>query len=80
MQTLLLSDGFRAPGFLCGGCGHLTAQRLARCPFCGGSFQEIEDAVELAVRHVLAAGGDVEVVHDNRRLNDAGRIGALLRY
>ena len=80
VQTLLLSDGFRAPGFLCAGCGHLTAQRLARCPFCGGSFQEIEDAVELAVRHVLAAGGDVEVVHDNRRLNDAGRIGALLRY
>jgi peptide subunit release factor 1 (eRF1) len=80
VQTLLVSDGFRAPGFVCDGCRHLTAHRLARCPFCGGSFHEIEDAVELAVRHVLAAGGDVEVVHNHARLKDAGSIGALLRY
>lgn len=80
VQTLLVSDGFRAPGFLCDGCRHITARRLARCPFCGGSFHEIEDAVELAVRHVLGDGGDVEVVHDNPRLKEAGSIGALLRY
>ena len=46
-----------------------------------GERQRIVTRVlELAVRHVLAAGGDVEVLHDNPRLIDAGRIGALLRY
>jgi len=80
IQTLLISEGFRAPGYRCRGCGYLTAQKLPSCPFCGRDFGRIEDAVELAVRKVMVDGGDVEVVSGNPQLERAGKIAALLRY
>jgi len=80
VQTLLIQKGFRAPGYRCQGCGYLTAQKLDKCPFCGNMFEEIPDAVELAVRKVLQSGGEVEVVHNGEKLAQHGNIGALLRY
>jgi hypothetical protein len=78
--TLVVSEGFRAPGYRCLGCGYLTAQRLEDCPFCGNPIEEIDDAIEMAVRKVLTDGGEVEIIRDSQALDDAGRIGALLRY
>jgi hypothetical protein len=80
VQTLVLRDGFRAPGYRCLGCGFLTSQSLPTCPFCGKSFERIEDAVELAIHRVLEDGGEVQVVHDSPKLEKAGSIGGLLRY
>jgi hypothetical protein len=34
----------------------------------------------LAVRRVMADGGEVEVIHANPHLEQAGRIAGLLRY
>jgi hypothetical protein len=78
--TLLVSDGFRAPGSRCKSCGYVTSKKSPACPFCGGKFEKIPDAVELAVRKVMQSGGEVEVLHDERALRDHGNIGALLRY
>jgi hypothetical protein len=58
----------------------MTAQALEVCPFCGHAFEKIEDAVEHAVRKVMADGGEVEVVHGSPPLERAGHIGGLLRY
>ncbi len=80
IQTLILSEGFRAPGYRCRGCRFITSESLASCPFCGQAFEKIEDAVELAVRRVITNGNEVEVVHGDTELDRAGRIGALLRY
>lgn len=80
VQTLLILDGLRSPGYSCKGCQYLTASDLDQCPFCGGEFQKITDAVELAVRQVMQSGGDVEVLHDELTLGDYENIGALLRY
>jgi peptide subunit release factor 1 (eRF1) len=81
VRILVLRDGFRAPGFRCRGCGYLTAQRpTGACPFCGGAFEEIEDAVELAVRQVMSADGEVEVIGAQSALERSGSIGAFLRY
>ncbi|OGO28056.1 MAG: hypothetical protein A2Z16_04160 [Chloroflexi bacterium RBG_16_54_18] len=80
VQTLLISDGFRAPGRRCKGCGYITSKKFQVCPFCGGKFEPIPDAVELAVRKVMQSGGDVEVLHDAQALREQGDIGALLRY
>ena len=80
VQTLLIIDGFRAPGRRCKGCGYVTSKKMQVCPFCGGKFEQIPDAVELVVRKVMQSGGDVEVLHDDRFLRDYGNIGALLRY
>lgn len=80
VQTLVVSEGFHAPGFRCLGCGHLSAEPLTKCPFCGGETKKIDDAVELAIGRVMAEGGEIEVIHDSPALEKAGRIGGLLRY
>jgi len=80
VQTLILEDGFRSPGYRCQGCGYLTAHRIAVCPFCGATFDQIPDAVEMAVHGVMRQGGDVEVLQPGQVAHDFGKIGALLRY
>jgi len=80
VQTLVIRDGYKAPGFRCQGCGYLTTEELQTCPFCDNSFEDIPDAVELAVRRVMREGGEVEVVHDVEQQKDFGQVGALLRY
>lgn len=80
VQTLVIQEGLRTPGHRCQGCGYLTALQLDACPFCGGHFESIPDAVELAVRQVMQAGGEVEFLHTETGLRERGSIGALLRY
>jgi peptide subunit release factor 1 (eRF1) len=80
VQTLVISEGYHQPGYRCNGCDYLTTQKLEVCPFCGGNFETIEDAVEMAVQRVLRDGGAVEIVHESAQLEKAGSIGALLRY
>ena len=80
VHTLVIRDGFRAPGYLCQGCGYVTAQAFATCPFCGKLFAQIPDAVEMAVRSVMQSGGEVEVLQNVLASEKLGNIGALLRY
>jgi peptide chain release factor subunit 1 len=80
VQTLIVQDGFREQGYRCLGCGFLTARRYETCPFCGKQFEQIPDAVELAVRRVMQDGGEVEILHAGEKATDFGSIGALLRY
>jgi peptide subunit release factor 1 (eRF1) len=80
IQNLLVLDGFNSPGYRCNGCGYLTSQELDSCPFCSSNFTKIPDAVDLAVRRVLEDGGDVDMVQENSKLEEKGKIGALLRY
>lgn len=80
IQTLLIRDGYRAPGFRCKSCGYLSDEKFEACPFCGGEGETIGDAVELAVRQVMEAGGDVEVLHNDFSPAEEIQIAALLRY
>jgi len=80
VQTLLIQDGLRAPGRRCKSCGFITTQPESVCPFCGGAFGVVPDAVELVVRRVMQSGGEVEVLHNSPNLTQHGGIGALLRY
>jgi len=80
VMTLLISEGFRAPGYACTSCGLLLAQHPGYCPLCGATLEEINDVVERTVRMVVEGGGEVEFVKGNEELEKAGRIGALLRY
>jgi len=80
VQTLIIRDGLRVPGSRCQNCGFVTAQKMDACPYCGGRFERISDAVELAVRKVMQSGGEVEVLHNDQPTEAFGHIGALLRY
>jgi peptide chain release factor subunit 1 len=79
VQTLVVSEGYRASSFQCQGCGYMTTQQLGACSFCGKPFKQVNDAVEMAVRKVLQDGGEVEIVYDNPQLKQIG-IGGVLRY
>jgi peptide subunit release factor 1 (eRF1) len=80
VKTLLVSEGFEHEGYRCSGCGYLTTQPLDPCPFCGGTFERIDAAVERAIQESLQKNADVKIVQDNEQLEKAGHIAALLRY
>jgi hypothetical protein len=80
VQTLVIQDGYRAPGYRCTGCGYITSQATDACSYCGQKFEKITDAVEMAVRQVMQHGGEVEVLHAGPAQHNFGNIGAFLRY
>ncbi|NHZ72494.1 MAG: hypothetical protein GWP17_05370, partial [Aquificales bacterium] len=79
VQTLIISDGYRAPGYIDGDSGFVVAN-IARSPMSEQELTEVEDVVDLAVSATITQGGHVEIISDNPALEEAGRIGALLRY
>ncbi len=79
-QTLVIQEGYRAPGFKCTNCGFITAEASEGCPFCGSAIEEIEDVVEMAVQKVLQDGGDVEIVSPHSELEKVGSIASAARY
>jgi len=78
--TLMITEGYRAPGYVCTGCGLISAQDLPACPYCGKKAAAIEDAVELAVQKAMRSTAEVEVISGSPRLEQAGHIAAILRY
>ncbi len=80
VQTLMISEGYRAPGYVCSGCGLISAAEHAACPYCGSASSAIEDAIEHAVRKAMRSTVEVEVVSGSAALERAGRIAAVLRY
>jgi len=79
VDTLLLSDGFEAPGWRCPSCAFL-ATRGPSCPLCTTRMERADDVVEEAVQEALNQSVHLEVCRDNADLDVLGRIGALLRF
>lgn len=78
VESLVVSEGFVAPGAHCPACGW-TGVDVRQCPACATTTSEIDDLVEHAVGDALAQGAAVEVVRDTE-LDRFGRIGALTRH
>lgn len=79
VDTLVVSDGFRAPGFRHPSSGYLSTSDDDDL-FGESTFENVPDVVDEAVKRTMEQGGNVEVISDNPKLENAGRIGALLRY
>ena len=79
VDTLLVSEGFEAPGWRCGNCAWVGVLGR-RCPLCDSEMNQVDDVVEEAVEDALAQACRVAVCRDNADLDVMGRIGALLRY
>jgi peptide subunit release factor 1 (eRF1) len=80
VQTLLLSNAFRAPGFACPSCGRLAADARP-CPLDGASTEPTEDVVERAIELAQQENAEVLIVrHLHDRLAARGSSGALLRF
>lgn len=79
VDTLIISDGFRAPGYAHEDSDFLVTN-VTRSPLPESELTEVADVVEAAVAQTVAQGGHVEVIAENPYLEDVGRIGAILRY
>lgn len=79
VDTLVVSDGYEAPGWHCPGCGHL-ATKGRRCPVCEVDMDLVDDVVEDAVEEALRQSCRVAICVGNADLDVVGRIGALLRF
>jgi peptide subunit release factor 1 (eRF1) len=79
VQTLIISDGLRVPGYVLDQAGYVVAN-LARSPLSDNELLEVPDVIDSAVAFTMTQGGHVEVISDDPELEAAGRIGALLRY
>ncbi len=79
VQTLIISDGFRTPGYLHPDSGFVVAH-LAKSPLPESELTAVPDVIDTAVAQTMAQGGHVEVISDNPDLVRIGHIGAILRY
>ena len=73
-------ENFHTSGYACKDHGHLTMQMVDACTLCGEPLVSIPDAVEAAVHEAMRRGADVEIAHENQTLEQAGSIGAFLRF
>ncbi|MBC7249809.1 MAG: hypothetical protein H5T62_05935 [Anaerolineae bacterium] len=80
VRILLTMRGYSEPGYRCVACRYLTLQERTACPLCGGEIQLTDDIVEHIVHRAMEQGVEVEVVRDSQELEEAGSIGAILRY
>ncbi|GMQ78484.1 MAG: hypothetical protein BMS9Abin02_0998 [Anaerolineae bacterium] len=80
VQTLIVSDGYRSPGYHHQNSNLLAARQDYTAAIGDDEPEKVEDVVEAAVYRTIEQGGKVEIVSDNSQLEDAGRIGAILRY
>jgi peptide subunit release factor 1 (eRF1) len=79
-STLLVAAGYDASGYRCRSCRYLMLAEREQCPLCGGHVEEVDDLVETMTHRALEQGIDVEIVRGSEELEDAGSVGALLRY
>jgi len=71
---------FRTSGYSCASCGFLTIQKVYPCPYCKGGMEIVDYIVDLAGEKAIGQGALVEVIAENKKLQDAGGIGAFLRF
>ena len=79
IETLVISDGFKKPGYVQDNSGYIVAN-LAKSPLSDRELTAVNDVVDAAVAQTMSLGGHVEVIAGNHNLEDVGRIGAILRF
>lgn len=84
VNTLIVANSFKAPGFVCHKCFFIgTPEEKGpkdTCPICTGKAHNVPDVVEEAITFAFMQGCKVENTADNSRLKLMGNIGALLRF
>jgi peptide chain release factor subunit 1 len=79
MRLVFLRD-LKTAGYSCNSCGSLTVQKVDACPYCKGGMEIVDYVVDLAGEKAIGQGALVEVLTDDKKLKEAGGIGAFLRF
>lgn len=82
VRLLVVEENFCLPGGVCPNCGFMGTDERRVCMLCGMALRPEPDIVEVALKRVLEAGGEIEILRSTqsrRALEQHGRIGALVR-
>jgi peptide chain release factor subunit 1 len=79
MKLVFVKD-YKANGYNCSACDYLSIQKIDKCPYCSGDMEAVDYMVDLAGQKAIQQNALVEVVSENKKLMDAGGIGAFLRF
>jgi peptide chain release factor subunit 1 len=79
MKIVVLKD-FKHAGLSCKTCDSLTVQDISSCPYCKGEMQKVNYIVDLLAQKAVEQGALVDVISQNKKLQEAGSIGAFLRF
>ncbi len=79
VQSLIVSDGYQMPGFVDHSSGFIVAN-LAKSPLSERELTAVDDVIDSAFTLSLNQGAHVEVIRNDPDLDNAGKIGALLRF
>ncbi len=79
MKLVFLKE-LKKSGFSCKSCGFLTSQKIDICPYCKGMTEIVDYIVDLAGEKAIGQGAIVEVLAEDKKLKEAGGIGAFLRF
>ncbi len=80
MMKLLFLKDFKKSGLTCKNCGFLTVQQISHCPYCKGKTKKVNYIVDLLSQKAVEQGALIEILDENKKLKDAGKIGAFLRF
>ncbi|MBI4686516.1 MAG: hypothetical protein HY756_01855 [Nitrospirae bacterium] len=79
MNLIFLKD-LSTTGFKCKNCGLLTSHAIKACPYCSGTFEDVNYLIDLAAQKAVEQGATIDVISDSTELARAGGIGAILRF
>ncbi|MEW6068511.1 MAG: Vms1/Ankzf1 family peptidyl-tRNA hydrolase [Nitrospirota bacterium] len=80
LMKVIFRKDFKKSGLVCKNCGYLSIHDISKCPYCKGELQKVSYIVDLLSQKAVHQGVLVEVVTENKKLQDAGNIGAFLRF
>lgn len=81
VRLLVTEEDYHREGGECPNCGFLAEAEEKQCLLCGMALRPEPDIIEVALKRVLDAGGEIEVLRSQRTrsaLASHGHIGALL--
>lgn len=79
MKLIFIKD-YKSTGYGCRLCGFLTAYKIASCIYCKAEMECIDYIIDMAGQKAIQQGALIEVIDKNKKLLNAGGIGAFLRY
>jgi len=80
IKTLVYDEDFTANGYVCEGCGYISIKEIENCLYCKGRVTYYNDITDEIIETSLNKGCEIISVKNNRRLVEAGSIGAILRF
>lgn len=80
VHTLVLVDGSRVEGWLCGGCGGVDAVSEGKCEPCGQAMARVDDVSEHLAAMAVERDAEVRYLRPGSGIESQGSVGAILRW